>query len=153
MKTKPLTLICLSALILSALNAIPSKINYQGLITDGNGSPIVSETNTITTNLYSSALDEAILYSQSFPAVVSNAEGIYSIQIGDDNLQSVLELNTELWLELIINGETLTPRQQINAVPYALLANSANRLLNASDSSISGTLTVSGNAALSETWL
>ena len=39
-------------------NAIPSKINYQGLITDGNGSPIVSETNTITTNLYSSALDE-----------------------------------------------------------------------------------------------
>ena len=128
MKTKPFNLIFLSTFILSVLNAVPSKINYQGLITDGSGSPIVSTTNTIITNLYATALDEAILYSESFTDVVSNNDGIYSIQIGDSNLQTLLEENSDLWLELTINGETLSPRQLINAVPYALVAKAAESL-------------------------
>jgi len=128
MKTKPFNLIFLSTFILSVLNAVPSKINYQGLITDGSGSPIVSTTNTIITNLYATALDEAILYSESFTDVVSNNDGIYSIQIGDSNLQTLLEENSDLWLELTINGETLSPRQLINAVPYALVAKTAESL-------------------------
>ena len=130
MKTKPLNLIFLSIFILSVLNAVPSKINYQGLITDGSGSPIVSTTNTIITNLYATALDEAILYSESFTDVVSNNDGIYSIQIGDSNLQTLLEENSDLWLELTINGETLSPRQLINAVPYALVAKAAESMGN-----------------------
>ena len=133
MKTKPLTLIFLSTFILSVLYAVPSKINYQGLITDGSGSPIVSETNTIITNLYATALDEAILYSESFTDVVSNDDGIYSIQIGDSNLQTLLEANSDLWLELTINGETLSPRQYINAVPYALVAKAAKSIVPGSD--------------------
>ena len=136
MNTKPLNLISLSIFILSVLNAVPSKINYQGLITDGSGSPIVSETNTIITNLYSTALDEAILYSESFTDVVSNDDGIYSIQIGDGNLQTLLEENSDLWLELTINGETLSPRQLINAVPYALVAKAAESIVPGSDADL-----------------
>ena len=119
MNKKQLILIFLSTFILSALNAIPSKINYQGLITNGDGSPIVSATNTITTSLYTTATGGILVYSETFQNVVSDSNGIYAIQIGVDGLQEDLEENADLWLELVINGDTLSPRQQINAVPYA----------------------------------
>ncbi|MEC7281637.1 MAG: hypothetical protein VXU50_06195, partial [Verrucomicrobiota bacterium] len=60
------------------------------------------------------------VYTESFTQVASDANGIYSIQIAGASLQSVLEANNELWLELIINQQTLSPRQKINSVPYAL---------------------------------
>ena len=146
MKNKTSLIVALSSLLACALFAAPAKINYQGLITNTAGEPIESSTNTVTVTLYQVETDGASVYTESFTDVASDADGIYSIQIGDTNLQAVLEANSELWLELIINGQTLSPRQEINSVPYALVADSANRLINASDSSISGDLSVSGNS-------
>ena len=149
MKNKTSLIITLSSLLACALFAAPAKINYQGLITNTAGEPIESSTNTVTATLYQVETDGASAYTESFTDVASDADGIYSIQIGDTNLQAVLEANSELWLELIINGQTLSPRQEINSVPYALVADSANRLISASDSSISGDLSVSGNSTFS----
>ena len=149
MKNKTSLIVALSSLLACALFAAPAKINYQGLITNTAGEPIESSTNTVTVTLYQVETDGASVYTESFTDVASDADGIYSIQIGDTNLQAALEANSELWLELIINGQTLSPRQEINSVPYALVADSANRLINASDSSISGDLSVSGNSTFS----
>jgi hypothetical protein len=149
MKNKTSLIVALSSLLACALFAAPAKINYQGLITDTAGEPIESGTNTVTVTLYQVETDGTSIYTESFIDVTSDADGIYSIQIGDTNLQAVLEANSELWLELVINGQTLSPRQEINSVPYALVADSANRLINASDSSISGDLSVSGNSIFS----
>ncbi|MAV39813.1 MAG: hypothetical protein CML12_04465 [Puniceicoccaceae bacterium] len=149
MKRKTLTLLALCTISVTALLAVPSTINYQGLISDSEGRPIESITNSISVGLFASESDEGSLYTESFNNVDSDASGVYSIQIGDSNLQALLEGNSELWLELTINGETLTPRQQVHSVPYALHAESANRLVNAETSSISGDLSVSGNTALS----
>ena len=125
MKIKQLVQILLSSFILSTLAAVPSEINYQGLITDSDGDPIESATNSVAVNLYQVETGGTAVYTESFTQVASDANGIYSIQIGGASLQSVLETNSELWLELIINEETLTPRQEINSVPYALVAKSA----------------------------
>ena len=108
MKITLLTLLTISSSVLSALTVVPSKINYQGLITDTDGSPIVSTTNTITAHLYGTESGGTALYSESFVNVNSDSNGIYSIEIGDVGLQSVLEGNNELWLELIINQQTLS---------------------------------------------
>ena len=133
MKIKILTLLLLSSFILSALTAVPSKINYQGIITDIDGSPIVSTANTITALLYATELGGAALYTQSFVGVNSDTNGMYSVEVGDGSLQSVLEGNSELWLELIINEQTLSPRQKINSVPYALVAKAAESIVPGSD--------------------
>ncbi|MFL2833147.1 MAG: hypothetical protein ACJ0BK_06010 [Coraliomargaritaceae bacterium] len=125
MKIKLLVQILLSSFILSTLAAVPSEINYQGLITDSDGDPIESATNSVAVNLYQVETGGTAVYTQSFTQVASDANGIYSIQIGGASLQSALETNSELWLELIINEETLSPRQEINSVPYALVAKSA----------------------------
>ena len=133
MKIKLPTSLLLSSFILSALTAVPSKINYQGIITDIDGSPIVSTANTITALLYATELGGAALYTQSFVGVNSDNNGMYSIQVGDGSLQSFLENNNELWLELIINEQTLSPRQKIHSVPYALVAKAAESIVPGSD--------------------
>ena len=125
MKIKLLVQILLSSFILSTLAAVPSEINYQGLITDSDGDPIESATNSVAVNLYQVETGGTTIYTQSFTQVASDANGIYSIQIGGASLQSVLEANSELWLELIINEQTLSPRQETHSVPYALVAKSA----------------------------
>ncbi|MEC8330449.1 MAG: hypothetical protein VXZ45_04880, partial [Verrucomicrobiota bacterium] len=125
-----------SSFILSALTAVPSKINYQGLITDSGGDPIESATNSVAVNLYQVETGGTSVYTESFTQVESDANGIYSIQIGGASLQSVLEANNELWLELIINEQTLSPRQEINSVPYALVAESAKSFAPGSTASI-----------------
>ncbi len=133
----------------SYLTAAPATIHYQGLLSDTSGTALANTSHTISINLYATEQDVAILYTQSFPDVVSDENGMYSIEIGDADLVSILEGNDSLWLELIINNETLAPRQAIHSVPYALHAESANRLVNADNSSISGDLLVSGNTSLS----
>ena len=139
MKIKLLVQILLSSFILSTLAAVPSEINYQGLITDSDGDPIESATNSVAVNLYQVETGGTAEYTQSFTQVASDAYGIYSIQIVGASLQSVLETNNELWLELIINEETLTPRQEIHSVPYALVAKSAESFAPDSDASIAMT--------------
>ena len=136
------------------LGAVPSTINYQGVLTDADGNPFVGS-NEIIVQLYSSDTPSGVetsLFSQSFAGVQSDSNGIYSIQIGDSNgtLQVILESYEDLWLELTINSNTLSPRHKVNAVPYALHAESANRLINAESSNISGSLSVSGTSSLSE---
>ena len=125
MKIKLLVQILLSSFILSTLAAVPSEINYQGLITDSDGDPIESATNSVAVNLYQVETGGTAVYTESFTQVASDANGIYSIQIGGASLQSVLETNSELWLELIINEEALSPRQEIQSVPYAVVAKPA----------------------------
>lgn len=135
------------------LGAVPSTINYQGVLTDAHGNPSEGS-NEIIVQLYSSDTPSGVetsLYSQSFAAVQSDSNGIYSIQIGDSNgtLQVILESYEDLWLELTINSNTLSPRHKVNAVPYALHAESANRLINAESSNISGSLYVESNLDVS----
>lgn len=106
----------------SCLTAAPSTIHYQGLLTDTSGTALANANHSISINLYASEQDEVILYTQSFSDVVSDDNGMYSIAIGDTGLVSVLESNDSLWLELTVNEETLSPRQAIHSVPYALHA-------------------------------
>ena len=82
----------------------------------------MSTTNTITAILHGTESGPTALYYETFVNVISDTNGIYSIEIGDVGLQNVLEGNNEVWLELIINQQTLSPRQKINSVPYALVA-------------------------------
>ena len=117
MKIKQLLQIILSSFILSTVAAVPSEINYQGLITDPDGDPIESATNSVAVNLYQAETGGTTVYTQSFTQVASDANGIYSIQIVGASLQSVLETYNELWLDLFLNEQTLAPRQKINSVP------------------------------------
>ena len=57
MKIKTLTLLVLCTFSVSALLAVPSTINYQGLIADVEGTPIESTMNSISVGLFATELD------------------------------------------------------------------------------------------------
>lgn len=116
--------LCLVLGSLSAGAQIPALINYQGRLTSG-------------TNLYSGAAQivfrvydhptntMGILYFQDTDTV-SVVDGLYSTLIGDEGTASDLSWLAQsaagFWLEVAVNGTTLSPRERIAAVPYALLA-------------------------------
>jgi hypothetical protein len=100
----------------------PALIQYQGLALDGSGAPIVTSID-VTVRLHSDPIASSSVWSESHLDVPTQ-DGVFSLLLGsvaplDPGLFAAHE---GLWLEVVIEGETLTPRQRIASVPYALQA-------------------------------
>jgi trimeric autotransporter adhesin len=103
------------------LAQIPQLISYQGRIVDGTN--LVNGTiGSMYLYLYNDPSGGALLYvDETFALPV--VDGLYSTFIGDGTLAGNLETaltNAEVWLEVQVNGTTLTPRERIGSVMYAL---------------------------------
>lgn len=62
---------------------------------------------------------------------VSVNAGRFSVVLDDASCSAAVHGNTAVWVELTVDGKTLTPRSKIAAVPYALEADTATRLSSA----------------------
>lgn len=108
----------------------PSIITYQGKLLENGIS--VSSTVGMEFVIYDSSVGGTAVYSASgtLPAPgsvsVSVESGIFSIDLGLSPITNEIDpdiFNTdELWLQITIDGTTLTPRKRINAVPFAINA-------------------------------
>jgi hypothetical protein len=94
---------------------VASKINYQGRLTDPGGIPLTG-TFPMRFQVYDNSTGGALLWDSG----VTNVDvegGLFNVQLSvnqaDFNGQA-------LWLRVYVNGEWLTPRQELAAVPYAL---------------------------------
>ena len=104
----------------TTLGQPPPFINYQGRLVDGTN--LFNGTlSTLYLNLYSVPTGGTMLYSDESinqPVV----DGLYSTFIGDGsvfgNLDTALT-NLQVWLEVVVNGTPLTPRERLVSVPYA----------------------------------
>jgi len=133
MKTKTLLFFLFGTFIFTTfLAAVPSTINYQGRLTDSSGVPLANETVAIEISIYDSELSGINLHSEIIGNVVTDDTGYYSFQFGS-SIDSTLASNDFLWLELTIDGSPLNPRQQLQAVPYALVAKAAESIVPGSD--------------------
>jgi len=103
-------------------------LSFQGRLTDSSGNPITSSTN-IVFRLYNTGTMGAgtTLYTSQIgnsQTVIPDANGIFSVTIGKSHgttiPSSVFSENAEVWLEITAGGETMSPRQQIATVGYAL---------------------------------
>ena len=106
---------------------VPSVISYQGLLTDpGTGELVADGTYNMHFAIYNAPIDGVQLWQEPIaPAVlpVAVSGGVFTVLLGD-----VIPLSPNVfdggdaYLEVEVNGETLSPRQQIAAVPYAMVA-------------------------------
>lgn len=101
-------------------------LSFQGRLTDSVGNPITASTN-ITFKFFNSSIGGSELYNSSVgnsQVVVPDENGIFSVVIGKTHgteiPSSVFSENAEVWLEITAGGETMSPRQQIATVAYAL---------------------------------
>jgi len=101
--------------------AVPSNINYQGVLRDSAGNLVTGNRSMVFT-LYDAASGGSSLWTvTSSEVAVSN--GLYTIQLS--GITSSVLGSGDRWLEVAIAGTTLTPRLKIASVAYAITAGSA----------------------------
>ena len=105
----------------SSFSQIPSLMSFQGRLMDTNGMAVNGSVD-IAVELYDDASFGSLLYAESVGATVVQ-NGIYHFEFGTNTtLLKTALLQAECWMEQIVDGTALLPRQRMIAVPYALHA-------------------------------
>lgn len=126
-------LLVLGAVALPVAAAIPSVINYQGRLTDGSPTPVpVNGTVNMTFEIWDvqaggvAGVNRLWLEPASGSTTVQVVNGVFSVQLGASAGGSSVPIPDTLfsssdtrYLQIIVNGETLAPRQRITATGYA----------------------------------
>ncbi|MFH1318262.1 MAG: hypothetical protein ABIH71_04545, partial [Candidatus Omnitrophota bacterium] len=108
----------------SAQAQVPCLINYQGRLTDSDGK-LIEEKKEITFKIFNDLISENPLWSETY-AEVDVRGGIFSVLLGTQTSLNDLLFNEAYFLEIIVDGETMGPRQQITSVGYAIKAKTAD---------------------------
>ena len=101
-------------------------MNYQGRLLNDQGIPVTGSYNFVV-KIYDDPATGTLKYQETKTGVAVN-DGVYSFRIGTgpktggDSVWDVdlwqLNLN-DLYLEVVVNGETLTPRHELTSAPHA----------------------------------
>ena len=120
MKTKAFILALSLVLLMSTsvIADVPDQITYQGRLLY-NGSPVTSATN-ITFRLYD-AESGTLRWTQGPQSVTPDSNGIYTVILGSVG-NKIPDDYDELWLELMVAGNPLTPRKKLTSAPFVLRA-------------------------------
>ncbi len=102
--------IALSGVLLSQ----PTKISYQGVLTDDSGT-LINGTKNLVFRIYTSATDGTLLTTDTHNGVSVSA-GLFNVEL---NVGSI-DFTQSLWLEIQVESTTLSPRVAFNASGYAL---------------------------------
>ena len=112
----------------SAPAAWSQEAVYQGRLTDENGVPQTGSVAMIELGIYDSEIAGTFLYEELHTNVPLSDEGVFSILLGGGT-PTFLTYDASLftgtmprYLEVVVNGELLSPRQRIGTVPTALVA-------------------------------
>ena len=124
----------------------PNIVSYQGRVLNTNGVPVADASVDMKFELYSAVTGGTCLWSNSSadcdtntPAsttarTVTLTTGLFTARLGDtaDSWAAIgvdiFDDNAAVFLQVYIEGEALTPRKPIDAVPYALNAESLDGL-------------------------
>jgi len=95
--------------------AVSHTVTYQGQLSDASGSPL-SGSYTLLFELYGAATGGSRLWQQTHSGVqVRN--GAFSVKL---DVNAAHFDGRALWLAITVNGQLLSPRQELTPAPYAL---------------------------------
>lgn len=117
-----------------AVFAVPGTINYQGRLLDNNGIPVTGSYNFVLSIWSTASGTTGKVYQENHNAVAVD-DGVYNFQIGGGTSQSPTWNPTSLfntaaarYVELAVNGETLTPRHRLLSAPFTLQSGNSDAL-------------------------
>jgi hypothetical protein len=116
---------------LAAHAQIPQKMNYQVMLTDDADQPLVDQPIQMVFGLYAASSGGSPLWTET-QDVTTNSIGVVSVILGAVNPIDI-DLDAPLWLEIEVEGETLSPRRELVMSPYAgraAMASNSERLGN-----------------------
>ena len=131
---------------------VPYSFNYQGVLRGGSGELLGTVPKTVEFRLYNQAVNGSVLWGRSY-AVLLDTNGLFNVELSDEagsvlvanaKLQTVIAGNSALYLGLKVSGANeIAPRQQLLAVPFAMMAGDVKQT--------SGGLTVNGTLTVTNT--
>ena len=146
-KKRILTLALLGILIISnvvravaapAAPTAPSRLlTYQGHLLDTTGLPVADGAYAMVFSLWDAATDGAQLWGPE-AHTVTVADGYFSLLLGTELPLDPAYFTGDTYLEIAVGGETLSPRQPLGAVAYALGASQAEHATTADDAALLG---------------
>jgi len=105
---------------LTAYSLLTPTVSYQGRLTNAAGQPL-NGTYSFTFSLFQTGIGGTSVYSSS--KTISVVDGLFDTTVALSDMSSAIRpewLTQPLFLEVAINGEILTPRQQLLGSPYAI---------------------------------
>ena len=133
------------ALPVSALT-VPEVMNYQGRLTDNTpGQDPINATVPMTFTIYDGPMSMVANWTETWGAVTVT-DGIFSVLLGSNGSpipESVFNTGSSRYLEIVVDGEVLSPRQQLGVVGYAMRAENSLTASTAYDVGCSGCVTSS----------
>jgi hypothetical protein len=130
--------------------AVPTQLGHQGRVLDADGLPSEG-LHSLEFRMYDADVDGTMVWSEIHDVDLIN--GYYSLVLGADELDNPLDddllRDHSLHLELTVDeDDPLSPRQALNAVPYARLSDSATNVVggvvDASEIRVGGLTVVDG---------
>lgn len=108
----------------TALTPPKRQLSFQGRLTDSAGTPITTAVSVVF-KLFNALTGPTQLYTTGTCSITPDQDGIFNSLIGDgvcgaEITSSVFTDNRDVYLEITVGAETLTPRQQIATVGYAI---------------------------------
>ena len=111
----------IGSLVQKRVQNVPRRISYQGLITKSDGSPTTDGSYEVLFKLYDTPNGGDPVWSENLEVTVNN--GIISTILGEINPFATIP--EEAYLELTVDGSTLSPRQSLTSVFYSVLSDTA----------------------------
>jgi len=116
MKTLITTLMLISSFVFAQ---IPQTVSFQGYLSDSNGEPISDGNYEVTFRLFDSLTEGNNVWEETHSMVITGS--LISVRLG--SFTSIVLPETGIpYLEIQIEDEILTPRQELTSVIYALEA-------------------------------
>lgn len=128
----------------AAVAAAAPLFSYQGELRNASGATITNSSLPMTFRLFPTASGGSACWTESRNVNVQN--GQFSVVLGQVTAIPSSCVTSDAYLELVINGETLSPREMLTAVAVAVKANTlvANAQLDGSVTVGGYSLTVAG---------
>lgn len=122
--------------------AVPMLINYQGMLRDPvSGEAVPDGEYDMVFHIYDLEFGGTYLWKESHDSINGNPiqveEGLFTVLLGSGTgppLSASLFNGADRWLEIVLEGETLEPRQRLASVPYSIVSENS-RLLDGQEAS------------------
>ena len=121
-----MTSICLVIGLASGVWAqVPTKMSYQGVLTDGSGAPVADGSHSLVFELYSVSTGGSALWTET-QGSVNTTNGVLGVELGSVTPIGIA-FDGALWLGIAVDGGAeLTPRIELTTSPYAFHAKSVD---------------------------
>jgi hypothetical protein len=122
---------CVTFLVLAVLcgaaGAVPREMNYQVMLTNESDDPMSDQSVELIFKIWTASSGGELAWSEEH-TTVTNSIGVATVILGGAGSPLDAGFGRDLWLELTVNDETLTPRKKLVASPYAFHAANTDSL-------------------------